>query len=65
MVQVFNSAENIVEKGKNAGYQHFLSIFLPCFQKAFFSRVVENQELFGKGLHKQLECKESELYKYF
>ena len=33
------------------------------FSKAFFSRVIENQELFGKGLKKEQECKESELYK--
>ena len=26
--------ENIVGKGENAGYQHFL-LFLQCFQKAF------------------------------
>ena len=30
-------AENIVEKGENAGYQHFL-LFPQCFQKASFSR---------------------------
>ena len=28
--------EKIVEKGENAGYQHFL-LFLQCFQKASFS----------------------------
>ena len=28
--------ENIVGKGENAGYQHFL-LFLQCFQKASFS----------------------------
>ena len=28
--------ENIVGKGENAGYQHFL-LFLLCFQKASFS----------------------------
>ena len=28
-------AENIVRKGENAGYQHFL-LFQQCFQKAFF-----------------------------
>ena len=30
---VLGRVENIVEKGENAGYQHFL-LFLPCFQKA-------------------------------
>ena len=29
-------AENIVEKGENAGYQHFL-LFPQCFQKGSFS----------------------------
>ena len=29
--------ENIVGKGENAGYQHFL-LFPQCFQKATFSR---------------------------
>ena len=29
--------ENIVGKGENAGYQHFL-LFAQCFQKASFSR---------------------------
>ena len=37
MISVFDRVENIVEKGENAGYQHFL-LFLQCFQKAFFSR---------------------------
>ena len=30
---VFGKVENIVEKGENAGYQHFL-LFQQCFQKA-------------------------------
>ena len=30
---VLESIENIVGKGENAGYQHFL-LFPPCFQKA-------------------------------
>ena len=30
---VFEWGENIVGKGENAGYQHFL-LFLQCFQKA-------------------------------
>ena len=32
---LFGRAENIVGKGENAGYQHFL-LFLQCFQKASF-----------------------------
>ena len=30
MIYVFDRVENIVEKGKNAGYQHFL-LFPQCF----------------------------------
>ena len=33
---VFGRVENIVGKGQNAGYQHFL-LFPQCFQKAFSS----------------------------
>ena len=37
IISVFDRVENIVRKGENAGYQHFL--FSPhCFQKTFFSR---------------------------
>ena len=36
MISVFDTAENIVGKGGNAGYQHFL-LFPQCFQKASFS----------------------------
>ena len=32
---VFERVENIVGKGENAGYQHFL-LFLQCFQKASY-----------------------------
>ena len=39
--------ENIVGKGENAGYQHFL-LFPQCFQMAFFSRSFKG--LHGKGL---------------
>ena len=35
MIPVFDMAENIVGKGENAGYQHFL-LFQQCFQKASF-----------------------------
>ena len=37
IIFVFDRIENIVGKGENAGYQHFL-LFLHCFQKASFSR---------------------------
>ena len=35
MIYVFDRAENIVGKGENAGYQHFL-LFPTMFSKAFF-----------------------------
>ena len=35
MIYVFDMVENIVGKGENAGYQHFL-LFPQCFQKASF-----------------------------
>ena len=34
---VFGRVENIVGKGENADYQHFL-LFQKCFQKSFFSK---------------------------
>ena len=35
MISVFNGVKNIVGKGENAGYQHFL-LFSQCFQRACF-----------------------------
>ena len=35
MISAFDRLENIVRKGENAGYQHFL-LFPQCFQKASF-----------------------------
>ena len=32
MISLSDRAENIVGKGENAGYKHFL-VFLQCFQK--------------------------------
>ena len=37
LIFVLGRVENIVGKGENAGYQHFL-LFPQCFQKASFSR---------------------------
>ena len=34
-ISVFHRVENIVGKGENAGYQHFL-LFPQCFEKAPF-----------------------------
>ena len=42
--------ENIVGKGENAGYQHFL-LFLQCFQKLSFSGLLKVRiKLCGKGV---------------
>ena len=35
IISVFDRIENIVEKGENAGYRHFL-LFPQCFEKASF-----------------------------
>ena len=35
LISVFDRVENIVGKGDNAGYQHFL-LFPQCFVKAIF-----------------------------
>ena len=35
MISLYDRVENIVAKGENAGYQHFL-LFPQCFQKASF-----------------------------
>ena len=43
---VLGRVENIVEKGENAGYQHFL-LFPQCFQKA---------SLLGGGVVKSQDC---------
>ena len=40
MIYVFDKVENIVGKGENAGYQHFL-LFPQYFQKAFSSGVLK------------------------
>ena len=37
---VLERVENIVGKGENDGYQHFL-LFPQCFQKASFSRLLK------------------------
>ena len=44
---VLGKAENIVENGKNAGYQHFL-LFLQCFLK-LSSRGVKSQDCVVMG----------------
>ena len=45
LIFLFDRVENIVGKGENAGYQHFL-LFSQCFQRPSFSRL----RLFCEGL---------------
>ena len=40
--------ENIVGKGENAGYQHFL-LFPQCFQKAFSLGVIKSPDCVVKN----------------
>ena len=42
MIFIIDRFENIVRKGENAGFQHFL-LFPQCFQKALYFRVVKSQ----------------------
>ena len=52
MIFVFDRVENIVVKGENAGYQHFL-LFPLCFQRAFYSGSlkfgIDSKELNASG----------------
>ena len=44
MVQFFpDQVENIIEKGDNAGNQHF-PLFPQCFSKGFFFRLVKTRD---------------------
>ena len=45
---VLGRIENIVGKGENAGYQHFL-LFPQCFQKAYFNKVVKCRDCVVKS----------------
>ena len=48
IIFVFDSVENILGKGENAGYQHFL-LFPQCFQKASFLGVVKSRDCVVKS----------------
>ena len=48
MKEAFDMVENIVEKRKNVGYQHFL-IFQPCFQSAFSLGLLKARIIRKKG----------------
>ena len=40
IISVFDRIENIVGKGENAGYQHFL-LFSQCLEKASFPEMLK------------------------
>ena len=48
MIYVFDRVENIVGKGENAGYQHFL-LFEQCFQKPSPFSVIKTQDCVEEG----------------
>ena len=48
MISVFDRMENIVGKGENAGYQHFL-LFPQCFQKASLLGFVKSRDCVAKS----------------
>ena len=48
MIPLSNEVENIVEKGENAGYQHFL-LFPQCFKKASLSGSFKNGDCVVKS----------------
>ena len=48
MIFGFDRVKNIVGKGENAGYQHFL-LFPQCFSKDFLLRVVKSQNCVVKS----------------
>ena len=47
--------ENIVGKGENAGYQHFL-LFSQCFQKAIFFKVVISRDFVVNSSESIIVC---------
>ena len=56
---ILDWVENIVGKGENTGYQHFL-LFPQCFQKLLLSRLLKSwlcgKELTCNGKHPRTVC---------
>ena len=48
MIFLSDRVENIVGKGENAGFQHFL-LFPQYFQKGFFFRIVKSRGCVAKS----------------
>ena len=48
MISLFDRVENIVGKGENVGYQHFL-LFLQCFPKPSSSGVGKSRDCLVKS----------------
>ena len=50
MIPAFDREENIVGKGENAGYQHFILFPFPTLlSKALSCRLVKTRDSLGKG----------------
>ena len=48
LILVLGRVENIMGKGENTGYQHFL-LFPQCFSKGFLYRVVKSRDCVVKS----------------
>ena len=48
IIHVFDIVENIMGKGENAGYQHFL-FFPGCCSESFFNRVTKSHDCVEKS----------------
>ena len=59
MIYLFDREENIMGKGENAGYQHFL-LFPQCFQKAFLNVLLKSGSCV-KELMEKVRCFVSQL----
>ena len=60
MIYVLDREENIVEKGENAGHQHFV-LFPQCFQTAFMSKVIKSRDCVVESNQLQVNKRSSEL----
>ena len=63
MIVVFDRVENLVGKGENAGYQHFL-LFPQCFPKASASAPREHFTIFLFLQNSNLEGVHITVYRY-
>ena len=68
IISVFDTVENNVGKGENAGYQHFL-LFPQCFDKASVpdtsKGVIVWEWIKGLEVHYQLQVENAAIIMYF